>query len=59
MNVIAIRIVSARVEGFAFIYFSNAEVLQEVQTPENISSAQRRLSSKYNLRIAYENLIKK
>lgn len=34
-----LAIVSARVEGFAFIYFSNAEVLQEVQTPANISSA--------------------
>ena len=34
-----LTIVSARVEGFAFIYFSNAEVLQEVQTPANISSA--------------------
>ncbi len=31
--------VSARVEGFAFIYFSNEEVLQEVQTPANLSSA--------------------
>ncbi len=34
-----LTIVSARVEGFAFIYFSNPEVLQEVQTPANISSA--------------------
>ncbi len=34
-----LAIVSARVEGFAFIYFSNAEVLQEVQTSANISSA--------------------
>ncbi len=34
-----LALVSARVEGFAFIYFSNAEVLQEVQTPANISSA--------------------
>ncbi|MCR5415747.1 MAG: hypothetical protein K6E79_02995 [Pseudobutyrivibrio sp.] len=32
-------IVSARVEGFAFIYFSNEEVLQEVQTAANLSSA--------------------
>lgn len=35
----ALTIVSARVQGFAFIYFSNEEVLQEVQTVENISSA--------------------
>ncbi len=34
-----IAIVSARVEGFAFIYFSNEEVLQEVQTAANMSSA--------------------
>lgn len=34
-----LAIVTARVEGFAFIYFSNVEVLQEVQTPANISSA--------------------
>ncbi len=34
-----ITIVSARVEGFAFIYFSNEEVLQEVQTAANMSSA--------------------
>lgn len=32
-------IVSSRVEGFAFIYFSNEEVLQEVQTAANLSSA--------------------
>ena len=33
-----INLVSARVEGFAFIYFSNADVLLEVQTA-NMSSA--------------------
>lgn len=32
-------LVSGRVEGFAFIYFSNEEVLQEVQTTANLSSA--------------------
>ena len=32
-------LVSGRVEGFAFIYFSNEEVLQEVQTAANLSSA--------------------
>lgn len=32
-------LVSSRVEGFAFIYFSNEEVLQEVQTAANLSSA--------------------
>ena len=34
-----INLVSARVEGFAFIYFSNADVLLEVQTAANMSSA--------------------
>ena len=35
----AMNVVSCRVEGFAFIYFSNQEVLQEVQTPANMASA--------------------
>lgn len=35
----AMALVSARVEGFAFIYFSNEEVLQEVQTAANMASA--------------------
>lgn len=35
----AMNVVSSRVEGFAFIYFSNQEVLQEVQTPANMASA--------------------
>lgn len=34
-----VNLISARAEGLGFIYFSNAEVLQEVQTPENMSSA--------------------
>lgn len=34
-----INLVAARAEGLAFIYFSNADVLLEVQTPENLSSA--------------------
>jgi len=32
-------LVGSRVEGFAFIYFSNADVLTEVQSPANLSSA--------------------
>lgn len=32
-------LLSGRVEGFAFIYFSNEEVLQEVQTAANLSSS--------------------
>lgn len=35
----AMMLAAARVEGFAFIYFSNEEVLQEVQTAANMSSA--------------------
>lgn len=38
-------LVSSRVEGFAFIYFSNEEVLQEVQTAANLSSAQGAIMS--------------
>lgn len=34
-----VNLISARAEGLGFIYFSNADVLQEVQTPENLSSA--------------------
>ena len=33
------KLVSSRVQGFAFIYFSIEEVLHEVQTAENMSSA--------------------
>lgn len=32
-------LISSRIEGFAFIYFSNEEVLQEVQTAANLSSS--------------------
>ncbi|MDO4284854.1 MAG: hypothetical protein Q4C60_05910 [Eubacteriales bacterium] len=35
----AMFLIDARGEGFAFIYFSNEEVLQEVQTAANLSSA--------------------
>lgn len=34
-----VNLISARAEGLGFIYFSNADVLQEVQTPANMSSA--------------------
>ena len=34
-----INLISSRVEGLGFIYFSNADVALEVQTPENLSSA--------------------
>ncbi|MDO4275042.1 MAG: hypothetical protein Q4D16_15340 [Eubacteriales bacterium] len=35
----AMTLVSGRIEGFAFIYMSNEEVLHEVQTAANLSSA--------------------
>lgn len=35
-----INLVAARVEGLGFIYFSNADVTLEVQTPENLASSQ-------------------
>ena len=34
-----VSLISARAEGLGFIYFSNEEVLAEVQTPANMSSA--------------------
>ena len=34
-----VSLISARAEGLGFIYFSNEEVLKEVQTPANMSSA--------------------
>ncbi len=34
-----VSLVSARAEGLGFIFFSNADVLLEVQTPANMSSA--------------------
>lgn len=34
-----VSLISARAEGLGFIYLSNADVLLEVQTPENLSSA--------------------
>lgn len=34
-----VDLVAARAEGLGFIYFSNADVILEVQTPENLTSA--------------------
>ena len=33
-----INLIAARVEGLGFIYFSNADVIKEVQTPANLAS---------------------
>ncbi len=40
-----LSIVSTRAEGLAFIYFSNEEVLAEVQTPANLTSASTAIAS--------------
>lgn len=34
-----VSLIAARAEGLGFIYFSNADVILEVQTPANLSSA--------------------
>lgn len=34
-----INLIAGRAEGLGFIYFSNADVIVEVQTPENLASA--------------------
>lgn len=40
-----INLISGRVEGLAYIYFSNADVIKEVQTAENLSSATMAIAS--------------
>lgn len=40
-----INLIAARVEGLGFIYFSNADVILEVQTPQNLSSATGTIAS--------------
>lgn len=47
-----INVISARIEGLGFIYFSNAEVLKEVQTAENLSSATMAIASMVCLGVA-------
>ena len=41
----AIALVGARVEGLGFIYFSNADVALEIQTPANLASAGAAITS--------------
>ena len=41
----AIALIGARVEGLGFIYFSNADVALEVQTPANLASAGTAITS--------------
>lgn len=40
-----INLIAARAEGLGFIYFSNADVALEVQTPANLSSATGSIAS--------------
>ena len=40
-----INLIAGRVEGLGFIYFSNADVSKEVQTPANMSSASGSIAS--------------
>lgn len=47
-----INLIAARVEGLGFIYFSNADVLLEVQTPENLSSATGTIANMVCLAVA-------
>lgn len=39
LSLCLINLIAARAEGLGFIYFSNADVILEVQTPANLSSA--------------------
>lgn len=47
-----VSLISARAEGLGFIYFSNADVLQEVQTAANMSSATGTIANMICLGIA-------
>ena len=45
LAVCLINLIAGRAEGLGFIYFSNADVLLEVQTPENLASASGAIAS--------------
>lgn len=47
-----INLISARSEGLGYIYFSNADVALEVQTPENLSSATGTIANMICLAVA-------
>ena len=47
-----INLIAARAEGLGFIYFSNADVTLEVQTPENLSSATGTIANMICLAVA-------
>ncbi len=46
------NLVAARAEGLGFIYFSNADVIKEVQTPANLSSATGTIANMVCLAVA-------
>lgn len=43
--IVGIKFLGARIPGFGYIYFSNEEVLQEVQTPANLASSKTAIAS--------------
>ena len=47
-----INLISARAEGLGYIYFSNADVALEGQTPENLSSATGTIANMICLAVA-------
>ena len=47
-----INLISSRVEGLGFIYFSNADVIKEVQTPANLASGSGAIASMVIMGIA-------
>ena len=47
-----INLIAGRAEGLGFIYFSNADVILEVQTPENLASATGAIASMIVLAIS-------
>ena len=47
-----INLIAARAEGLGYIYFSNADVALEVQTPENLSSATGTIANMICLAVA-------
>ena len=46
------NLVAARAEGLGFIYFSNADVILEVQTPANLASATGTIANMVCLAVA-------
>lgn len=46
------NLVAARAEGLGFIYFSNADVILEVQTPDNLASATGTIANMVCLAVA-------